>query len=99
MWLSGKHILGCENTTADFMSRTFNQNTEWILSNPIFQGIMQYFLFVPKVGLVETYANKQVAKYMSWYPEPASYAVDALKLDWQAIPPFILIRLSFSKLI
>ena len=59
---------------------------------------MQYFLFVPEVGLVETYANK-VAKYMSWYPEPASYAVDALKLDWQAIPPFILIRLSFSKLI
>ena len=84
VWLSGKHILGCENTTADIMSRSFNQNTEWILSNSIFQGIMQYFLFALDVSLVETYENKQVAKYVPWYPEPASYAVDALKLDWQA---------------
>ena len=31
-WISSKHISGSHNTIADHMSRTFKENTEWMLS-------------------------------------------------------------------
>ena len=65
---------------------------------------MRYFSFVPEVGLFAIYANKQVGKYLHWYPEPASFAIDAIKLDWKGLqfygfPPFSLIGVSICKLI
>ena len=48
------------------------------------------------------YANKQVPKYVSWYSEPASWAVDALKwlgLQFYLFSPSSLIGVSISKLI
>ena len=35
IWISAVHIPGKQNTIADFMSRSLNQNTEWQLS-PIY---------------------------------------------------------------
>ena len=48
------------------------------------------------------YANKQVPKYVSWYSEPASWAVHARKwlgLQFYLFSPFSLIGVSISKLI
>ena len=81
----GAVISGCENITADFMSKTFNENTEWSLPNSIFQSIMRHFSFVPVVDLFATSAKERAAKYVSWYPEPASYTVDPIKLDWRGL--------------
>ena len=39
IWISTNHIPGKENAEADQMSRTFTDDTEWILSGEIFEKI------------------------------------------------------------
>ena len=48
IWISALHILGKENTVADYISRSLHDNTEWQLAPIIFKNIVHTFNFVPE---------------------------------------------------
>ena len=101
IWLSAAHIPGCENAIADFKSRNFKDNTEWTLGKAIFGKIFN--LFQPQLDLFASRLNSQLKTYVSWHPEPDSWAVDAFSLNWNtlkfyAFPPFSLLGRTLSKI-
>ena len=103
-WISAEHVPGSHNTVVDYMSRTFNENTEWKLSPFLFQSILQRFQFIADIDLFASYLNKQLSKYVSWHPNPESIGVDAFNMSWSklkfyAFPPFSLVEKSVSKII
>ena len=55
IWISAVHIPGKQNTIADFMSRSLNENTEWQLSPTIFKKIVRTFDFEPEIDLFAPY--------------------------------------------
>ena len=42
VWISAEHIRGSENYMADFLSRSFNGNTQWQISTELFQTIVKH---------------------------------------------------------
>ena len=76
---------------ADFKSRNFEDNKE--IFNP----------FQPHLDLFASCLNSQLKTYVSWHPEPESWAVDAFSLNWNtlkfyAFPPFSLLGRTLSKI-
>lgn len=103
IYVFASYIPSKSNTAADEASRNKNIDTEWELSERVFDVI------VNKWGPfeIDLFASKVNAKheiFVSWKKEPDAYAVDALTLDWNqfffyAFPPFALISKILSKLI
>ena len=60
IWVSAVHIPGKQNTIADFLSRSLNENTEWKLSSTIFNKIVRTYDFEPEIDLFASYSNFQV---------------------------------------
>ena len=86
------------------MSRSFNDNTEWQLSSGLFQKLVKQFSVTPSIDLLAYHLKKQLERYVSWYPDPYCYAVDAFNFSWKkemiyAFPPFSIIGRSISKII
>ena len=101
IWISAAHLPGKQNTIADFQSRKFNDQTEWMLNKNMFKQIIQ-IMGVPKVDLFASRLNNQLPNYVSWLPDPGAMAVDAFSLDWgplefYAFPPFCLIGRCLQK--
>ena len=97
--MSAAHIPGSENAIAE--SRNFKDNTEWTLEETIFGKIFN--LFQPHLDLFASRLNSQLKTYVSWQPEPESWAVDAFSLNWNtlkcyAFPPFSLLGRTLSKI-
>ena len=65
IWIPAVHIPGKQNTIADFMSRSLNENTKWQLSPTIFKKIVRIFDFEPEIDLFPSYLNFQVENYIS----------------------------------
>ena len=59
IWLSTAVIPGVENTVADFHSRNFRDNTEWML-NPVVFKQLSALSFVPEVDLFASRLNCQL---------------------------------------
>ena len=102
--ISAAHIPGAKNTTADHMSRTFSDQTEWMLHPNILNILVKELGFKPEVDLFASRLNKQLSKYVSWIPDPGCIAVDAFSLSWAdikfyAFPPFSLVGKSIAKII
>ena len=100
--ISAVHIPGKQNTIADFMSRSLNENTEWQLSPTIFKKIVRTFDFEPEIDLFASYLNFQVENYISWFPDPKTSIIDAFSVDWTdknfyAFPRFSLIGTHWQK--
>lgn len=92
IWLTAEHVPGKDNYLADRESRIFHDNTEWMLSKPVFTRIAEQF-FVPDIDLFASRLNHQVKNYISWRPDPGALLVDAFTCDWSkykfyAFPPF-----------
>ena len=101
IWISAAHLPGKQNTIADFQSRKFNDQTEWMLNKNMFKQLIQ-IMGVPKVDLFASRLNNQLPNYVSWLPDPGAIAVDAFSLDWgplefYAFPPFCLIGRCLQK--
>lgn len=79
LWLSSAHIAG---KTADFESRNFRQENEWMLDKKVFQDAISQLNFKPEIGLFASRSNCQIKKFVSWKPEPESYAIDAFFISW-----------------
>ena len=95
IWLSAAHIPGAEND-ADYLSRNFNDNVEWMLDHDIFKKITNWFKFYPTIDMFASRLNKQLDRFVSWRPDPDAEFIDAFSISWQtlkfyAFPPFSLI--------
>ena len=100
-FLSSTHLPGKQNMLAD-TSRVFNDRTEWMLHQDIFQKLS--LLRGPfEIDLFASRLNKQVCTYVSWKPDPGATAVDAFFIVWDrkpfyAFPPFPLIHRCLQKI-
>ena len=102
IWLTAAHLPGKHNTEADIMSRTFTDRTEWMLNRRVFEEITLQF-GEPEIDLFASRLNKQLARYVSWLPDPEAEAIDAFSLNWRnlkfyAFPPFCLISKCLHKI-
>lgn len=103
IWLSAVHLPGSLNTSADFESRHFTENTEWHLSDDIFEQICERW-GLPDVDLFASRLNHKVPCYASWGPDPFSSFVDAFSISWKdfnlcyLFPPFRLLPRCIQKL-
>ena len=93
IWLSACHIPGKSNS-ADILSRKINPNTEWSLNKEVFSILCQQF-GTPEIDLFASRINTKVKKFMSFYPDPTAYAINAFAHKWDSyvyiFPPFNLI--------
>ena len=100
-WLSTAFIPGVENTVADFHSRNFPDNTEWMLNPVVFPGITQIY-FAPDIDLFASRLNCQLHPFVSWQPEPGAWAINAFSICWAdfmfyAFPPFSILGKVLAK--
>ena len=87
---------------ADFLSRHHNHTLEWKLHPTVFLWISQS-LFVPDIDVFASRLNFQTRCYLSWFPYPGTFEVDAFSLSWKdfrpyMFPPFSLIGRVLHKL-
>ena len=103
VWLSAAHIPGKDNVIADYYSRSADDSKEWALHPHIFTYVSKTF-GLPHVDLFASRTNKKVPVYVSWLPDPGSFAVDAFSLKWDrfkllyCFPPFSKIWMTINKI-
>ena len=93
IWISAAHIPGTENVTADTGSRQFNDATEWAVSDHAFDTITKKF-GVPDADLFASRLSHKLPKYVSWKPDPKSFAVNAFSLFWEKLILIVFLNLA-----
>ena len=100
--LQASFVPGVENL-ADAPSRRPLDRSDWRLNLSVSKLIMEKW-FVPDIDLFATRVNKQVDKFLSWFPDQEAEGTDALKVTWVwprmwANPPFKLVGRVLHKLL
>ena len=88
IFISAVHIPGKENNIPDNLSRHFNDTSEWKLKNSVFLLVTEHFFF-PDLDLFASRLNKQLSKYVSWFPDPEVFATDPFSFSWSNLNPYI----------
>ena len=88
IFISAVHIAVKMNFEPDNLSRIFKNTSEWKLKESIFQKITYHF-FLPEIDLFASRINRQLAKYVSWFPDPEALQTDAFPFSWHNINPYI----------
>lgn len=70
------------------MSRNFSDSTEWKLNESILTN-MCASLFYPDVDLFASRLNKQLDKYVSWFPGPKAVTSDVFSICWSNYKPYV----------
>ena len=99
--ISGSHLPGLSNQTADWESREVQTSVEWKLNVVSFHKICMY-LGPCRTDLFVTRLNHQLNRYISWRPDPGAMLTDAFQTSWKelegyAFPPFALIGRCLQK--
>ncbi|KAL6730459.1 hypothetical protein Aduo_001434 [Ancylostoma duodenale] len=87
---------GHSNTEADYQSRhREKERFEWSLDLDCTKALFEKF-GTPEVDLFASRLNSKLEKFISFYPDPDAWKVDAFAHSWShlyafAFPPFILI--------
>ena len=102
VWISAAYIPGTSNIDADEQSREFNDATEWSIDDHIFNSIIQTW-GTPDIDLFATRINHKLPLYVSWKPDPGSYAIDAFSITWDqqliyCFPPFSILWRTLDKI-
>lgn len=103
IFVFASYISSLENYVADAESRIAEPDTEWTLSQRAFQRIDR--VYGPfNIDLFASLLNTKCSTYVSWFPDPSSFAVDAFTLSWKelnfyAFPPFILLPRVLRKIV
>lgn len=79
VWLSACHLPGKSNVEADKLSIKLSNDMEWKLNVDIFE-ILQSRCGLFDVDLFVLRLNWQVRKYVSHFPDPEAFAVDAISI-------------------
>lgn len=87
----------------DAESRIISTETEWEITSTFFTQIRDKFGPFD-VDLFATHINAKCNKFVSWFPDPFAFTIDAFTLNWSefyfyAFPPFILITKVLRKII
>lgn len=103
IWIVASYINTSLNTQADTESRRLTPQTEYELSNIVFQDICTH-LSVPKIDIFASRTNTKCKFFISWFPDPEAIAVDAFTVSWSsldfyAFPPFNLMGKVLQKVI
>lgn len=102
-FLVATYIKSSENVEADYLSRVSNLDTEWTLSDAVFNDVIHKFGH-PEIDLFATLSNSKCEKYISRFPEKEAIEVDAFTVEWTdnffyAFPPFALVLRTLEKII
>ena len=97
------HIPGKFNCDADYESRHFKMEHEWMLDEKVVKMAIKELRFEPEYDLFATRINRQFEKYIYWKPEPESFAIDAFSLSWTnmkcyCFPPFSVLPAVLQKM-
>ena len=103
IYLSAAHVKGSDNVEADRLSRIENVDTEWSISQPLFDRLCVIF-GRPSVDLFASRINYKLACFLSWHPDPSAVATDAFAFSWSdfygyAFPPFSVLGRVIQKII
>ena len=104
IWISVAHIPATQNFVADFESRRNQKEAEWMLTTSSLQDALNESDFALENDLFVSCMNTHFPKYVSFKPDPSSFAIDAFTLDWSslmfyAFPPFSVIPAVLSKIV
>ena len=88
IWITAHHLPGTQNVDADWVTRHFNERTEWTLDKTIFTRIVRKF-YTPHVNLFASRLTNQLPRYASRHPDPEAMSVDAMTLQWNKWTSFI----------
>lgn len=96
-------IPSSQKVVADEESGVFSEETEWSLEQSFFNEISSVFGQFD-IDLFASSINKKCPLFVSWFPNPLAFAIDAFSLNWgkfyfYAFPPFILILKTLRKII
>lgn len=103
LFIYASYVPSAQNVEADAESRIVSEEMEWTLKQDHFDRISA--AFGPfDIDLFATSINTKCQNFISWFPDPLAYAVDAFSLNWSdfyfyAFPPFILILRVLRKII
>ena len=102
LWLYASYVKSCENIHADEESRKISEDTEWELSKSAFKKINNKFGKFD-MDLFATNINAKCERFISWFPDPDAFEVDAFTINWEkiyfyAFPPFGLITRVLKKI-
>ena len=98
LFIIAYHVPGKTNVVADRESREFIDNSDWKV-DPI---IISPFLRGCSTDLFASRLTHQLARYITWRPDPQAFKADAFSVNWKhlkgyAFPPFNLIALVLDK--
>ena len=101
--LTAAHVAGSLNVEADEMSRKKgNDDLEWSFDGSVFNKLKNRHPKI-EIDLFASRLNHKLPCYVSRFPEPDAWAVDAFSLTWSnnsfyIFPPFSLIPRTLQKL-
>ena len=104
IWLSVLLLMPDQRSFAtDRESRNFRNETEWRLKDTVFTHVVQHFGDTVRMDLKVSCANHNVARHISWRPDPKAVAADSFGTNWYTLdlwcfPPFSLISESCKTL-
>ena len=102
IFLTAIFVPGIDNVLADAESRRSLSAGDWRLAPTAFLSIC--LLWPVQVDLFASEWNHQLPRFVSWFPQPKCWKVDAFSFPWKGLgafcfPPFSLIPFCLSKLI
>ncbi len=101
IFLTAIFVPGTANVLADAESRRSLSAGDWRLSPTAFMSIC--LQWPVQVDLFASEWNHQLPRFVSWFPQPKCWKVDAFSFPWKGLgafcfPPFSLIPFCLSKL-
>ena len=99
IWISAAHIPGKLNCQADFESRNFHTDMEWMLNPKCLSDSLEQLHFKPDIDLFASRLNHQFPRYCAFKPDPGAMCIDAFSIPWTglnfyAFPPFSVVPLN-----
>lgn len=79
--IRAEHILGVDNTQADWLSRTIIYNLEWRLHPDLFHQLSQRF-GLPVINLFASQENMQLPRFFSQFCCPRAEGTNILHCRW-----------------
>lgn len=88
VWVTASHIAGVENVEADYLSRNFNPDMEWMLHPEIFEEINK-ITGTCDIDLFASRDDKQISTHVSFSPDKHAAAVYAFTISWSKLKCYI----------